>query len=78
MKLAENGAKKDFWKPVVIKQGYVPKDCTLNGGVVWALINQSEDPCDGCNEQRSVCHGRPRRPDTHRHSEQDIISRKVW
>ena len=32
-----------------IKQGYVPKDCKLDGGLVFALISSSKNPCDGCN-----------------------------
>ena len=50
---------EDIWKEIVIKQGYVPKGCTLQGSVVWGLINRSEDPCGGCYTQRSVCGGRP-------------------
>lgn len=54
--------KKDVWKPIVIEQGYVPEGCTLNGAVVWALINKGEDPCSGCNEERGICKGRAADP----------------
>jgi hypothetical protein len=49
----------DIMKDMVIRQGYVPSKCTLDGRVVWALINKSEDPCLGCNESRNICGGRP-------------------
>jgi len=39
-------------------QGYVSKDCYLNGYVVWALVQQGEDPCKGCNGDRTICKGR--------------------
>ncbi len=32
-----------------VKQGYVPKDCKLNGNLVFALISSGKNPCDGCN-----------------------------
>lgn len=54
---------KDFVREMCIRQGYVPKGCTLNGHLVWGLINRSEDPCDGCNEDRSLCGGRRADPD---------------
>ena len=30
-------------------QGYVPKECKLNGQIVMGLINQGQNPCKGCN-----------------------------
>jgi len=41
------------------RQGYVPKTCTLNADVVYALIYKAEDPCGGCSESRNICKGRP-------------------
>ena len=41
------------------KQGYVPKDCQLDGRLVYALMLKSEDPCAGCNLDRKECGGRP-------------------
>jgi hypothetical protein len=41
-----------------INQGYVPEGCTLDGGLVLALVNEGEDPCKECNEDRKICGGR--------------------
>ncbi len=48
----------DFHKQMSIQQGYVPPTCTLDGTLVWLLINEGKDPCKGCNANRSVCNGR--------------------
>ncbi len=32
-----------------IKQGYVPPDCTLDGMIVFGLVQEGKTPCDGCN-----------------------------
>ncbi len=48
----------EMYKEMVIKQGYVPSICELDGRVVWALINKSIDPCDGCAIDRNECDGR--------------------
>lgn len=32
-----------------IKQGYVPLDCKLDGMMVWLLVGNNLNPCDGCN-----------------------------
>lgn len=32
-----------------INQGYVPKDCSLPGELVFLLINDGKNPCNGCN-----------------------------
>lgn len=50
-------------KRMMIEQGYVPEKCTLPGVIIWGLINRSEDPCAGCNANRTVCGGRPADPD---------------
>ena len=49
---------EDIMRKLAIGQGYVPADCTLDGMLVMALVNSSEDPCVGCNEDRNICHGR--------------------
>lgn len=40
------------------QQGYVPKDCYLDGLIVFALVGTGVDPCEGCNLDRNICHGR--------------------
>lgn len=32
-----------------IGQGYVPSGCKMDGMLVWLLINEGRNPCDGCN-----------------------------
>ena len=32
-----------------INQGYVPSDCKLDGMLVFLLIGDGKNPCDGCN-----------------------------
>ena len=34
---------------ICIKQGYVPSECKMDGMLVWLLINDGKNPCDGCN-----------------------------
>lgn len=34
---------------ICIGQGYVPSDCKMDGMLVWLLINEGKNPCDGCN-----------------------------
>ena len=41
--------KMDGMLELCIKQGYVPKDCKLNGNLVFALISSGENPCNGCH-----------------------------
>lgn len=50
----------DILKEKCINQGYVPKKCTMSGMMCFALVLSQGDPCRGCNENRSVCNGRPR------------------
>jgi len=45
-------------KDIVIKQGYVPSDCTLPGQMIFCIVNEGKDPCVGCHENRNVCKGR--------------------
>ena len=32
-----------------INQGYVPSDCKLDGMLVFLLVGDGKNPCDGCN-----------------------------
>lgn len=34
---------------ICIGQRYVPPGCKMDGMLVWALINEGRNPCDGCN-----------------------------
>lgn len=36
------------------QQGYVPKECEMDGGLVMALINDGQKPCTGCNNSGCV------------------------
>jgi hypothetical protein len=45
---------------LMVKQGYVPPTCLLNGRSVFALTTQGDDPCAGCDGPRARCHGRPK------------------
>ena len=45
---------------MAIAQGYVAPECTLDGEMIMALLQSGRDPCFGCNEDRSVCGGRPK------------------
>jgi len=50
--------EKDNMQELCIKQGYVPTTCTLDGMLIWGLINNGENPCDGCNANRDICKGK--------------------
>ena len=47
--------EKDIILKLAKEQGYVPDGCLLGGGVVMGLINKGENPCKGCNCNRSIC-----------------------
>jgi len=49
------------YKKMCVAQGYVPETCKLDGTMVWGLINKGEDPCEGCNCDRTKCNGRPKK-----------------
>lgn len=49
----------DMLRDMAIGQGYVPKDCYLDGPLVMAIVNEGKDPCKGCNLDRNKCNGRP-------------------
>jgi hypothetical protein len=52
--------KKDIMRELCINQGYVPCDCTMPGEMIFPLMHK-EDPCNGCNEDRNICNGRPKK-----------------
>lgn len=47
--------QKDILKSMAVRQGYVPAKCTMVGAMVMAFVSGGDDPCVGCNEDRSVC-----------------------
>ncbi len=52
---------EDIMRQMCIDQGYVPAKCVLLGGVILMLVKQGEDPCAGCNLDRTICAGRPKK-----------------
>jgi hypothetical protein len=55
------GGKKmseDIMRDMCIRQGYVPKTCMLPGQLIFGLVNEQGDPCNGCNHDREICKGR--------------------
>lgn len=49
--------KKDPLLQMAISQGYVQKGCNLAGGLIMALVNDGQNPCDECNADRKKCGG---------------------
>lgn len=53
-------------KKVMIEQGYVPTTCTIPdeiaGLIIYAEVSAGRSPCDSCNEDRSMCGGKPKDP----------------
>ena len=51
-------------KQMMIQQRYVPATCTLHdsyaGPLIYNEIRNGRSPCDGCNEDRSLCKGSPK------------------
>ena len=50
--------KEDTMLETTKGQGYVPEGCYLSGMLVWGLVNEGKDPCDGCRAERIICKGR--------------------
>ena len=48
----------DMQLDILKGQGYVPQGCLLGGFVVMGMINNSTDPCKGCEGPRDRCGGR--------------------
>jgi len=53
--------RSKIFHEMAVTQGYIPSTCTLDGELIILLINKGEDPCAGCNEDRKICQGRPKR-----------------
>ena len=41
--------EKDAMLKLVKEQGYVKEECRLPGMVVFLLVKEGKNPCDGCN-----------------------------
>jgi len=54
-------------KDMMIKQGYVPPTCTLPeefaGLLIYSEVEAGRRPCEGCNEDRAKCGGKPKLED---------------
>ena len=68
--VAESGGmmfEGQIGKDLMIEQGYVPSTCTLDariaGPLIYSMIKSGKSPCDGCNEDRSICGGSPKKED---------------
>lgn len=52
-------------KELMIQQGYVPATCTLPaemaGPLIYAEVSEGRSPCWGCNDDRAICKGQPKR-----------------
>ncbi len=52
-------------KDMMIKQGYVPGTCSLDaeiaGPLIYSEVSRGRSPCWGCNEDRNICKGKPKR-----------------
>ncbi len=52
-------------KDMMIEQGYVPPTCTMPvefaGPLIWSEVNKGRSACWGCNGNRSICKGQPKR-----------------
>ncbi len=53
-------ARNDGLLRVAKIQGHVPEGCYLHGHLVMFLVQKGETPCAGCNNDRSVCKGKPK------------------
>lgn len=53
--------KKDIMRELCIRQGYVPTTCKMPGQLIFLLVKEKGDPCAGCNFDRDVCKGRPKK-----------------
>jgi hypothetical protein len=60
--MSDDQPKPDPMREMCIQQGYVPATCRLPGFLVWAETSRGVDACAGCNLDRRVCGGRPKRP----------------
>ena len=55
----------EIGKEVMIAQGYVPAACTLPvefaGPLIYSEITEGRSPCWGCNADRAICGGQPKK-----------------
>ncbi len=54
----EKADPNDIFLRMSIDSGYVPKGCLLNGQLVFGLVKDGKDPCEGCHCERDKCGGR--------------------
>ena len=55
-------SKEDKYLAIAISEKKVPPTCVLDGELLFVLIvYHGTDPCLGCNMDRQVCGGRPRK-----------------
>jgi hypothetical protein len=54
----DHADESDYILGMAKSQGYVPKNCLLEGSLVVALVAGGEDPCQGCKGPREKCGGR--------------------
>lgn len=56
---------KKSGKDMMIEQGYVPSSCTLPveiaGPLIYSEVSKGKSPCEGCNANRLVCNGKPKK-----------------
>ena len=61
----EKEKERQMNKQTMISQGYVPSTCTLTeplaGILIWSEVNAGRDVCAGCNMDRLICKGRPKK-----------------
>lgn len=36
------------YKQMCIQQGYVPNYCKMEGILIWLMVNEGKNPCNGC------------------------------
>ena len=57
----------ELGKKMMIQQGYVPASCTLPvelaGPLIYNETSKGRSACWGCNHDRSICKGKPKRDD---------------
>jgi len=51
----------EFFKVMCIEQGYIPPTCTMEGQLCWLLVKDGQIPCSGCNADRAICKGLPKK-----------------
>lgn len=57
----EQADSNDIMLQMAIAQGYVPKNCLLNGKIVFDEVRNQRCPCGGCEGPRDKCDGKRQR-----------------